>query len=243
MRLTSLLCLVPLLSIACGWGKGSLDDDDDDDIDDAGDIADLCAEETPEYITQVVSFPAPSGGCDWGVDGNLEAENGYFQARLEQTDSLELPEDAVICDVVFDFEGINGGQGTPMVYDDNFLFTFNDIVLAGSYAPIVDMLPHDELYATYDWSVIAGTELVFDDSIPTYCLGEDAGLAECQIPPPETDGIMSMSFDATIANQLAFVAMTQERYDFTFITMGDNDDSDCSHETFEFEVEIPYITL
>ena len=242
MRAALLLGFAPLLAIGCGWGKGSLDDDDDDDIEDAGDIASLCAERTPDIITQVVSFPAPSPGCDWGVDGNLEAENGFFQARLEQVDSLELPADAVICDVIFDFEGINGGEGTPMVYDDNFLFAFNNIVLAGSYAPIVDLLPHDELYATYDWAAIAGTELIFDDNIPTYCLGEDVGLAECQIPPPETNGIMSLSFDSSIANQLAFVAMTQERFDFSFITMGDNDETDCSHEDFEFEVEIPFIT-
>jgi hypothetical protein len=234
---------IPL--VACGSGKGSVDDDDDDGIDigDAGDVADLCEESEPEVVTLSVSFPAPSSGCAFGEDGNLEAENGYVTARLEQTDALELPEDVVICDVAFDFAGINGGQGTPMVYDDHFIFAFNGVVLAASDANLVGLLPDDEgLYHTYDWDPIVGTTMAYTD-VPTYCLGEDAGLASCDIPQPETNGIMSLDFEPDVVNELAFRAIEAGTYEFSFVTMGDNDGSDCSHEDFEFEVEIPYVAL
>lgn len=239
-----IMFLTAALLVACGSGKGNVDDDDDGiDIGDAGDVADLCEEAEPELVALTVSFPAPSSGCDFGEDGNDEAADGYVTARLEQTDSLELPDEAVICDVAFDFAGINGGEGTPMVYDDHFLFMFNGVVLAASDANLVSLLPDDEsLYYTYDWDSIVGTEMAYFD-ISTYCLGEDAGLASCEIPQPETNGIMALDFEADIANELAFRAIEAGAYDFTFVTMGDNDSTDCYHEDFEFEVEIPYVRL
>lgn len=242
---TALLLAPALLLAACGSGKGSVDDDDDDGIDigDAGDVADLCEESEPEVVTLSVSFPAPSSGCDFGEDGNWDAEQGYVTARLEQADALELPEDAVICDVAFDFAGINGGQGTPMVYDDQFLFAFNGVVLAASDANLVGLLPDSEgLYYTYDWDAIVGADMAYSD-VPTYCLGEDAGLASCDIPQPETNGIMSLDFEPDVVNELAFRAIEAGAYEFSFVTMGDNDGSDCYHEDFEFDVEIPYVAL
>ena len=240
------LFLLPLAVLAaCGSGKGSVDDDDDDgvDIGDAGDVADLCEESEPETVRLSVRFPAPSPGCDFGEDGNLPAENGFTTARLEQADALALPEDAVICDVVFDFGGINGGEGTPMVYDDNFIFAFNGVVLAASDASMVSLLPSDDgLYHTYDWEALVGSPLGFND-LTTYCLGEDAGLASCDIPPPETNGIMSLDFEPEVVNELGFRAVEAGAYEFTFVTVGDNDPTDCYHEDFEFEVEIPYVQL
>lgn len=240
-RIHWFLLVAPL--VACNSGKGELDDDDDGvDLGDAGDVADLCEEEEPETVTLTVEFPATSGGCDWGEDGNLDPSQGIVTARLEQTDSLELPDDAVICDVTFDFEGITGGEGTPMVYDDNFFFTFNGVVLAASYGPMVESLPSDDIYYTYDWEALAGTGFEFDDRVPTYCLGEDEGLSVCEIPPPETNGVMSLQFDSGVVNELAFRAIEAGAYDFTFVTIGDNDDTDCYHEDFAFTVEIPYVT-
>jgi len=241
--MTRALLLTTALLAACGSGKGNIDDDDDDgvDIGSADDVADLCEESEPETITLSVSFPAPGSGCAFGEDGNLPAENGYITARLEQTDVLELPEDAVICDVAFDFAGINGGQGTPMVYDDHFIFAFNGVVLAASDADIVGLLPDDEgLYYSYDWEAVVGSTMAYNN-VPTYCLGEDAGLATCDIPQPETNGIMSLDFEPDVVNELAFRAIEAGAYEFSFVTMGDNDNSDCSHEDFEFEVEIPYV--
>jgi hypothetical protein len=234
-----------LLLGACASGKGSVDgaaDTGEEDIGNADDIADLCAEGSPETLQLRVDFPATEPGCDWGEAGNMERENGVITARVDQLSALELPADAVICDVLFDFEGISGGQGTPMVYDDNFLFTFNDVVLAGSYGPMVEEFELvDDYFRQYQWADIRGYPFEFDNDIPTYCIGEAEGLADCEIPPPETEGLMSLRFDPEIVTELSFRALEEERYEFTFITMGDNDDSDCFHEDFSFLVDVPYI--
>lgn len=248
----STLVLMMLL-VACNSGKsdtvgGETTDTggtgDDVNLDDADDVEDLCNEQEPETLTFLIEFEALDGGCPFGEGDNLDDAQGVMTARIEQTESLSLPSSAVICDVTFDFQGVSGGEGTPMVYDDNFLFTFNDVVLAASYGPLVEDLPtSDGLFYEYDWSAVRGYEISFDDSIPTYCLGEADGLADCTIPPPETNGIMSLAFDGDVVNQLSLTAVRQDRYDFTFITLGDNDGTDCSHEEFAFEVEVPYVEL
>lgn len=234
--------LLLLLSACDGKIQLEGDDDHDRDVEDVEDVAAICEESTPEVLTLTVTFPEPEGGCAWGEDGNGEALDAHIQARVEQTDGLELPEDAVICGATFDFEGVNGGEGTPMVYDDVFLFAFNDVVLASSHAALLQALPTDGIYATYDWDAIVGQPLEFGEQ-PTYCLGEDDGLAECDIPPPETRDLMSISFDQQIVDELALLAVEQGRYDFLFVTMGDNDGTDCSHAVFSFEVEVPYVAL
>ena len=82
MRKALLYMTLPISLLgACASGKGSVDDDDDGvEIGDADDVADLCEGAEPELITLAVSFPAPSSGCDFGEDGNLEENNGYVTA-------------------------------------------------------------------------------------------------------------------------------------------------------------------
>ena len=237
-----------LVCVACGTGKSEpigtdgIDASTDGGVNDAEDVRELCEEGEPETLTLTVEFPALRGGCPWGEDGNLDPDQGVVTARIEQVSSLELPEDAVVCDVVFDFEGLNGGSGTPMFYDDNFLFTFNDVVLAASYGPMVDEFTEEQgLYRRYEWSALRGYGFEFDDRVPSYCLGEDEDLASCSVPPPETDGALVLSFEPEIVQELAFRAVEEDRYDFTFITIGDNDDTDCAHERFLFEVAVPFV--
>ena len=100
----------------------------------------------------------------------------------------------------FDFLGISGGEGTPMVYDDNFWFTFDNVVLAGSYGPMVDQFETEGSLPIYDWDAVVGTSFDFDNSVPTYCLGEDEGQSDCEIPAPETRDIMSLQFDEDLVN-------------------------------------------
>lgn len=243
-----LVCLA--ITAACNSGSSALINDTGDaglsfdDIEDERDIETLCEEGSPETYTAVVRFEALRGGCPFGEGDNLDEAQGYMTARIEQTAPIALPDQAVICDVAFDFQAVSGGQGTPMVYDDHFIFTFNDVVLASSYGPLVETLrSNDGVLYEYAWEDARGYEISFDDDIPTYCVGEDEGYASCDIPPPETRGLMSLQFEEAISSQLALQAIEQDRYEMTFITLGDNDTSDCSHEDFAFEVEIPYVAL
>ena len=86
-----------------------------------------------------------------------------------------------------------------------------------------------------------GSEVQFN-GVPSYCLGESEGLADCVIPQPETQGVMALDFDDSIDSELAYRALAEGEIRFMFAAMGDNDDSDCYHEEFAFEVTVPYVS-
>jgi hypothetical protein len=235
------LLLIPILLPGCNKGGVNPFDSGETEIEDAQDVREACEERADELITQTyrVEFEAIAGGCAWGEDGNIGQEQGVLTARVEQVEALDLGP-VVICDMGFDFSG-EGGMVQRIVYDDNFLFVFNGVVLAGSYRPWVDALPAEDIFRIYDWDTIVGMENLFED-VGTYCVGEDTDQAECDIPPPETQGPIELSFDLGITSELSYRAHDQGRVEFMFVATGDNDASvDCAHEAFSFEVEVPYL--
>lgn len=202
-------------------------------------IVEACDAHTREQVTLDVSFPEREPSCDWGADGNLEPEQARLTARTEDVVALDMPESVAICDVTFDFADPDSEQ--ILRYDDNFLFTLDDVVLAASYAPMVDVLEADGHLRLYDWDRLVGTPFVLDDP-RTYCLGETEGLATCTIPAPETSGVISLDYGAEIVNELADYAFAEQRYEFAFVTVGDNDaEEDCSHAAFGFTVDVAYV--
>lgn len=211
-------------------------------IDGPQDVIDTCEDLAAELLTETyeVRFDATTGGCPWGEGGNLAAEQGFLTARVEQETFIDIT-GKVLCDMAFDFSG-EADVAQRIIYDDNFVFLYNGVVLASSYRPWIDVLPDDGLFKVWDWSAVAGMENLFDEGIPTYCAGEDAGMATCDIPPPETRGPISLSFDLGITSELSYRAIEAGRAGFTFITTGDNDEGvDCSHRPFSFTVQVPYL--
>lgn len=101
-------------------------------IESTDDLAEACETYEPEPLELTITFEKLDEGCPFGEDDNLPEDNGYFTARIEQDKTLDLPEGAIICDLEFDFE-VNQLSGQSIEYDDNFVFTFNDVVLAASY--------------------------------------------------------------------------------------------------------------
>lgn len=227
-----------VLLAACEPGG---DKDTADGLGDADDVTELCAESTPKSVVLEVGFDAYAGECPWGEGDNLEAQDATFTARVEETESLAMPADSVICDVGYDFQ-IDPEQSQIMQYDDHFVFTFVDVVLASSGRQIVDFLPvADDGLVPWDWSAVAGQPLDFNDT-EHWCMGEDEGLASCEIPEAETPGALELDFDPSIVAKLSYRAVELNRADFTFITLGDNDPGkDCSHNAFEFTVNVDYV--
>lgn len=233
MRLV-LALLAPLAACARGGVKPL-------EIDDADDVTAACEERADEIVTETfrIDFPATEGECAWGEDGNTGPTQGYLSARVEQTEALDLTK-IVACDMDFDFAG-EAGLEQDIVYDDNFFFLFNGIVLAASYRPWVEALPAEGIFRFYDWTTIVGMENLFS-GVPTYCLGDETDQADCDIPPPETQGPIALSFDLAITSELSFRAIDETRAEFGFVATGDNDpDIDCAHEAFFFEVTVPYL--
>lgn len=226
--------MLVLLALGCAGGSVDLG------IESAEDIAQLCAENEPEDVLVTVSFDEQPGPCTFGAFGNQDEENGVFTARIESQASLELPEGAVICDLEFDFEGIDGGQAQDMEYDDNFLLVFGGAVLATSYAPLIDAFETSDDLPIYDWDAMVGHEMLFSD-IDTWCLGEAEGDSDCTIPPPETEGTLELEFGGELVDRLAYQSLQTDNTDFLFVATGDNDGTDCSHRDFDFTVNVPVV--
>lgn len=218
----------------------SLGDKTDTGIDDADDVAQLCAESTPKDVKVPVSFPETTETCQWETDGNLAAADATYTARAEETEVLEMPESAVICDVTYDFQ-VDPENIQVMHYDDQFTLNFLDVVIAASNHQIPDLLPNEDDLVLWDWASVAGTEIDWNDTDP-WCLGEDEGLSSCTIPGTDVDGEMLLEYDEALTAELSYRAVEQGRVDFTFVTIGDNDpQSDCTHKGFEFQVSLSYV--
>ena len=69
----------------------------------------------------------------------------------------------------------------------------------------------------------------------------DEGLSDCSIPESETPGPISLAFGGTLVDSMAFLALEQGSYSFSMVATGDNNDTDCYHEDFEFTVVAPVI--
>jgi len=207
-------------------------------------IVDACANGTTQIATMEVRFPEREPGCDWGEGGNLDPAQSVVTARTEDVVAVAMPEGAAICDVSFDFSSTDDDDDDEQSirYDDFFLLTLDDAVLAASYAPLVDALGEEGHLRIYDWDRLAGLPIGFDDE-DAYCLGEAQGLSTCEIPPPETSGTIALDFGERIVAELSAYAYDTGRYEFSFITLGDNDDAvDCSHAAFHFTVRVEYVS-
>lgn len=222
-----------LLLVACG---GSIDLD----VETPEEVADACEQLEPEPVTVSVTFPSVPPGCDWGQNGNLEMAQATVTARSEQFVDLDIPDDAIVCGLGFEFQ-VDPNVEPIMEYDDNMFLLYNGVVLAASYGPMVDALPREADLPIWDWGALRGTEFGFGDVAP-YCLGQEDGLSDCTIPPPETRGALLLDYEQGLVDRLALRAAQLNQQQFGFITIGDNDPQlDCRHEAFSFEVEVPYI--
>lgn len=179
--------------------------------------------------------------CRFGENNNLGQENEFMQARYEQNQKLELPANAVICDL---------DMSTPtqkFKYDDVFVFTFNDRILATNNKTALYMThPESTLMINstpvpiYKYNWLSLRALPFVNQVDDYCLGLNQGAAMCQWPVTEKQGNIQFDFNRDLLIALGSRAAATEQ-SFGFIITGDNDpDKDCYHERLEFSVAVKY---
>ena len=192
-------------------------------------VKDACAQLSHKKITQSYLFPKPSQTCEWSTNGNLARRDSYFQARIEQESNLSLESGAVICDIKFKF------NQQQFLYDDHFLMTFNNAVIASSYN-FENQLNLSYGLLRYDWNRIAG---MFWAKPPegVYC----AANAACSWPITDTPGYISMNFPAELFKRIMAENINRTNHNIKFISIGDNDDMDCEHSDINFSLEVDYV--
>jgi len=235
---------------------------------DAKEVIKKC--EDPEMMNKLIekkftiNFPAAIE-CQFNETGTNENDlneylngprkNEKIRARIEQYTKITLPENGVICDMKFQF------PNQKMLYDDEILLTVNNYVVMSSqnystqsgnakYANGLKI--NADGLMEYNWMGDNGLyNLYYGTSVtPKYCLGltnQDANYHErCSIPKTETRGEIKLDIPA---NEMIKVGLGAEigsnsnkkQISFGFITTGDNDNGDCEHAAYGFDVDIKYL--
>ena len=206
------------------------------------DVKKTCENTPPTSQVVAVAFPKPNTTCAWNVDGNLAPRNGYLQGRIEQSAELDLPMGATVCNMVFSFDK------QQFLYDDHFLMTFDDSLLASSY-DFRDILEPKNGLLTYDWSRIAGQlwdedkshmkEGIFCAAVKDKDNQEFAGT--CAWPQTDVAGTVEMNFPKEVFYSVMAQNSTRTKHEFKFVSIGDNDNLDCEHSNIQFQVLVEYV--
>jgi hypothetical protein len=203
-----------------------------------GQVDDLCAKGQLQEQDYEISFPNPKKACAWGADGNLEKRSSYFAARTEQVQSFQLPTSGTICKVNFEFTS----QDQKFRYDDHFLIAFDKRVIAASY-DFGQILDEGLGLLVYDWNKMKGANWGGNNNPleTTFCAGMTEGLSSCSWPKTEQLGTFQLHFDDSLIHRLAALTPGISTHEFRFVTMGDNDESDCQHLDVNFKVHVSYV--
>lgn len=197
------------------------------------------AAKTIKTGTRTVTFASTVGQyCQWGQNNNLNMTSGKHAARREQTEPLEMPAGAVLCDMKITSDG-----GT-LRYDDAFFLTFNDYVIASNANPAVNRMDKETMQAggksvsmyKYDWLKFRGTST--DES--NYCAGSGLSNSSCSWPKTEQNGAFKLSYNSDLIRKINEKAAADQQ-ELSFIVTGDNDNSsDCQHTEVKLNVAIEF---
>jgi hypothetical protein len=120
-------------------------------------------------------------------------------------------------------------------FDDHFWFTFNDAILATSI-DYRDRFGVTNGLSLFDWNKIVGTN--WDSSREgVWCL---AGAA-CNWPETDTEGTISMNFREGTYYAVTARDRSRTRHEFQFVTVGDNDSTDCQHRPVNMTATLQYV--
>lgn len=202
------------------------------------DVIALCESLPLETLKRELSFAELSAGqtCSFGVGDNLSRKNAYFRAYERQTQTVSIPENTMLCNFALSH------KSESMRYDDEMFLLLNETIILAT-KDYSEYFEENGLFQTFSWPHIRDQFYDPFDPRPVYCPGGSEGLSECHVPPTETNGQIALEFSDEMNRALARKLEAERTFDFSWITTGDNDNSDCRHSAISFDLEIQYITL
>ena len=192
---------------------------------------------------------------DLNEELNGPRQNSEIRARVRQDFQLTIEEDETLCNMDFNF------PNQTMQYDDEIFLLLNDYVMISSQNYSESEIHPTGLYTNewnlqeYSWLGEEGMYglygLYYDWNVTErYCLGisnDDPDFNEkCDIPQTESVGEMKLEIPKEEIIKIGALSTSPEEidqtknYQFSFITTGDNDNGDCEHAAYSFEVEVTY---
>lgn len=213
--------------------------------------------EPPILKTEYVSSTRYDFRCeDWQDKSvsQVKALNNFLRAKVEQENTIELEDNAYLCDIKM----TNLSEGT-FNFDDHVYLTMNDKILVSSYLDNdlkSRMTPEqvsldDAEWTQYQWNWQtffddSNTALVSNVNNMNYCIGagESNVISECTIPGTQSYSTLNLQIDPKIIISIGLSAEKPSLQKFKFITLGDNDPGiDCKHSALNYQIEVSYILI
>lgn len=187
----------------------------------------------------VLSFPEIPAGttCAFGSGDNLSRRDLFFRAYLRQSQTVELPEGAVLCGFSLKHDD------QAMRYDDEMFFTVNDKLLL-STKNYSEFFATDGFFHEFSWDNLRDKPYdPADTARGVYCAGgsNGDGLNSCKVPETETAGSIELDFSEDLNRRLASALQAQNVLRFDWITTGDNDNTDCRHSSINLQLSVQYV--
>ncbi|HET9239078.1 MAG TPA: hypothetical protein VFO10_17600 [Oligoflexus sp.] len=195
-----------------------------------------CSTAAVQHQKEILHFPEIAAGttCRFANGDNLSRKDGFIRAYLQQNQSITLPKGARLCG--FSIEPTD----SSMHYDDEMFFLVENRVLMAT-KDYTEYFPKDGIFSTFSWESLRNQVYNQFDERGLYCVGGDDGLSECQLPPTDTTGSIELSISAELAANLATLLQNEDVLNFSWVTTGDNDDSDCRHTDIKIPVTMHYV--
>ncbi len=196
----------------------------------------MCLSSAVQHQREVLHFPEIAAGttCSFGSNGNLSRRDGFIRAYFKQDQAIALPAGAKLCG--FSIEPTSGA----MHYDDEMFFLVENRVLMAT-KDYTEYFPKDGIFSTFSWESLRNQVYNQFDQRGLYCVGGADGLSECQLPPTDTTGTIELSISGELSSSLATLLEEKDVLNFSWVTTGDNDDSDCRHTDIKLPLVMHYV--
>ncbi len=234
-------------------------------------VAALCAKSEPLSFKQDFLFKDPGETCKFEVGDNLSRVDRKVRARREQFKKLDLSENAIICDMSFSFpeQEMEFDDEIFLLFDKIILtasIDYNDLFESKSnmffydFKKILDA-PYKQSKVHYclgEDQQLGSCSMPFTQTTGPMNLKYDPTLVRrvaiesgftFEEEEEEEEGKQSdlklSSHDDHKNDKNDKDDGVDERngHGFTFVTIGDNNSSDCRHKDFSFSVDIKYVEV
>ncbi len=208
-----------------------------------------CANGVQKTKIVQISFPARQD-CSWGskqpdgtevlsANGNLSIKDGWIRAREEQSASVSVPANSLLCSI-----DMNSNTNT-IHFDDFFALRIENFVVAASKVLANALTTDADGHYLWDWARIRGNGSA-GSGTQMQDIGKYCGTGACSVPEHDQSGNFDVGFalDGTSAgmNAKLFSKLSNlSEIKFTTTATGDNDAQDCYHSGGSFAVTMKYV--
>ncbi|MCA2961341.1 MAG: hypothetical protein IOD12_13905 [Silvanigrellales bacterium] len=223
------------------------------DIRGGADVIAACDAGTKQTLTAKLNFPSTRDVIGEVCSNAFPGTDDVIRGIRKQVATVALPKNAVVCGGSFDAQS-GVGASAPWSFDDEVIFTLNDVLVATSQHEYLWMkaasreepiMPEFGSGFLFDWNTLTSLKLFNtqgnEDS--QYCYGVGPA-TRCLLPVTQKPGVLELTLNPEAFSEIAFKALQEGELTSALWVTGDNDPAiDCRHSGIEIEATLEYVQL